>query len=313
MGSMKNLRPAWVSGLTAAFGLNAAHACSVEIHSIADIFGGSHRVIVGVVESVQVDSLDVGLDEPYPLTREASLRVERNLKGDANPDPVQLSFPSHNTCSDNYQGYGRGDRFILMMNEPDDNGVYRAPSIPPFRLRLPATGSYESNLLYRYVEGLAIRGEPPVSITVSGEAQQMVGHALGVDITIANALASTLTVQVSDGAPPRAQDGSRPALDGFSLWIHIGGVVARHAGPDLFRLATGDTQVLESGDFFYVATAGPQWVRGFLWLPGGETQEPFQRPTYEEPLQGPFQGIWGYEAVEGTAIDDLTWGGLKAR
>ena len=41
--------------------------------------------------------------------------------------------------------------------------------------------------------------------------------------------------------------------------------------------------------------------------------EPFQRPDYEERLQGPFRGLWDYQVLEETLIRDRTWGGLEAR
>jgi hypothetical protein len=188
----------WILGLQLAFGLNAANACSVELHSITRIFESSHRVIVGVVESVEVDSPELVDDDSYQLTLEASLRVEHTLKGDPDPELVQLSFPPENSCSGFYDGYGLGDRFILMLSEPDDAGVYRARSIPPFRLRLPSHDGYTETLLYRYIEGLATEGQPPVSIDFGGQKQQTTGHRLDAGITITKALPSTLTVRVSN-------------------------------------------------------------------------------------------------------------------
>ena len=300
------LRFVFLWGMAATVCSGAAYACSVEIFSIEAGVRESDRVVVGVVDSVSWDEVDLGGDEVFLVPREAIFRIERVLKGDPEPSEFRLSFyPAEDylTCSELVQGYAPGIRMVLMLGDRVEPETYRAPSIPPWRLHLPSDDSYSDTELYQYVEGFATRGVAPIAIRFDGSMEQLVGQPLDVAVVVSNQMSTRLAISLN---------GSEPVANELHLWLSIGGVSIRGDDlPESFELDAGESRTISLGEHFDVVSQGHHWIAGVLWLPGGTSNPPIQDVIYRDPLQGPFSGIWPYQALETTLVHVHTWGRIK--
>ena len=298
----------WAMAATVCSG--AAYACSIEIFSIEAGVRESDRVVVGVIDSVSYDEVDIGNGEVFLVPREAMFRSDRVLKGDPEPSEFRLSFyPAEDylTCSELVQGYAPGIRMVLMLRDRFDRmepDAYWAPGTPPWRLHLPSDDSYSDTELYQYVEGLASRGVAPISIRFDGSTEQLVGQPLDVNVVVANQMSTRLAISLN---------GSEPVANKLHLWLSIEGVSVRGDGlPESFALNAGKSRTIDLGEHFDVVSQGRHWIGGVLWLPaGGVSNPPIQDVSYRDPLQGPFSGIWSYQALETTSVHVHTWGRIK--
>ena len=277
------------------------------MRAIAD----KHRVVVGVVESAEGDSVEFGDLPTVFAPRAATFRVERTLKGDTEPAVFPLwigpdwVFPG-DACSDLSLVYTEGSRMVLMLDEPRDDGSYTAPMIGPWRLRLTSADDYAETALYQYVEGV-VQGSPPVSIDIVGSTKQMAWQPLDVLLTIRNELDETLRIQFGGGWPHAI---------GLTLWLRIDEWLQVPAGrnPGPFELHPGGVLSLQLGDHYKAGDPGHRWIEGDLWLPSGapELEFPPEPPLFQDFVLGWSAGTWLYSVEVATSITVTTWGLLKS-
>ena len=310
------MRPAWVTVALITATVSAVVPCTFEIPSLRDAVKEEPLIVIGTVESVVGDSVQIGDLPTVMVPRSATFLVEEVLKGPPQPLRLELFFdPEYafprSSCGELHVVYFTGSRFVLLLDEPTASGAYRAPLIDPWRMRLSSEADYKATPLYQYLTRLVAGEASAVSVEFEAQGTQRVGEPLRVTVTVTNDLDRPLQLWL--GRPAYGHTGLGLRLSVYGVTPSSYDTPADVLG--VVEVGAESVKSVDLADVFTVSEAGARIIKGYLYVPNGAPalEFPPERSEFFDILHGQHGSLWSYQAEMKTSLDEWTWGAVKGR